>query len=164
MRRPMIYDKTLSSGLRFDRDVRLYKTNIKSYRKFLTLHNQIFKTSQWYRFSYRFEVLLESVFMLKSRHFIVKDVRNNIIGIITLTEKRRDCIWIYNVGVVPGKRHQGYAISFLSKVLLSYLDKPVKVCLTVNTNNNKAVNLYKKLGFKFLQRRHKNGCKEERVI
>lgn len=73
------------------------------------------------------------------------------------TEKLRHSASVYAVYVNPKYRGKGIAKELIKKVLEEVESKPeiVKIDLNVNTKNEAATNLYKKLGFEIVGTLHK---------
>lgn len=76
------------------------------------------------------------------------------IGYITI-EETFDVINIIDVMVNEKKRNEGIASKILSSVINDYKGKDVRFMLEVREDNNIAIKLYKKFGFKVIYVREK---------
>ena len=87
---------------------------------------------------------------------------NKVIGNI-LIEETLDVINIVDVFVIEEERRKGIASSLLNVVIKDYKGKKDKIMLEVRKSNERAINLYKKCGFKEIYIR-KNYYKDDDAL
>ncbi|SKA86576.1 Acetyltransferase (GNAT) family protein [Caloramator quimbayensis] len=134
-------DKILFRKMKIEKD-----ENIR-----VNLQNKIFSNVKGRR-----DLTLNEVFFEENSNKFLKDFcyfleySGNPVGygqIIKLLEE----FYLVNFGIIPEFQGRGFGIYFLNKIVESCRQSGIKkIYLTVDANNQKAINLYEKYGFEFI--------------
>jgi len=121
-----------------------YSNRVNEFSKFLAKHSTRSEAEQII-----LEELSERIFIPKKRFFIAKD-QNEIIGTLMGVLDPNGFLYLADLLVDPKYRNQNVATSLYFEALKKWaISKGVrKLWLQVEVDNKKAINFYKKFGFK----------------
>lgn len=82
-------------------------------------------------------------------------VNGNLAGFISYSRWEKYCYCLSSIYILEEYRHQGIASKSINKLVFKLKKEAVLIYGFVHKDNQNAINLYKKLGFKFLSNRRK---------
>ncbi|MGC9345867.1 MAG: ribosomal protein S18-alanine N-acetyltransferase [Candidatus Bathyarchaeales archaeon] len=130
-----------SSGLR--KGIRIRNATKDDLEKILEIEKASFKRTDAFSPTLFKKYLRE----LEEGFFVVLDKRNSIVGYAILGEEN-DKGYLLSIAIHPKKRNQGFATSLLKFLEFKCYEKGLtKMTLEVRVNNEKAIAIYKNLGF-----------------
>ncbi|GAB4221944.1 MAG: N-acetyltransferase [Francisella sp.] len=117
--------------------MQIYKAQIKDLEELINIENSAFYSDKISKKQFIYNIH-------KQKYFFVAKIKDLVVGYILCFEYKKT-IRVYSIAV--SKNYQGKGIGH--KLLEHLLENTNKnISLEVNTNNLKAISLYKKLGFK----------------
>ncbi|MFI5781172.1 GNAT family N-acetyltransferase [Nocardia sp. NPDC051570] len=102
--------------------------------------------SEPYRFS-----MLRQLYEIHGSEWFVADLDVSVVGYSLTMEKAGQAL-LFTFGVAKDFRHRGYGRVLLEHTMRQYRALGVRISLTVDPENARAVNLYKQAGFVHMRR------------
>lgn len=130
-------------GVAYDNFVSFEKVKLKDTFAFCNMHHEIFSMSTFYTILQKLTLLISH-----EENYFILDAEKKRVGTISFKRLSSTEIKVMNFGILPNYRCKGLGHQAISRVV-QYCNKNGLWCILICNNDNiKALNLYKKIGFK----------------